>query len=185
MKSIKLFAVIAAAFLLIAPFQSAKAQSSLNLGNLVSGLTSANGSSAGSALLKLYTQYKSAGKIDLTDPTTITNLLTLANNIKGLNETDSKTDLSSFVSGLISGSKNLVNNGNSSSVLKTLKSISGLDLSSLGDAAASAALSTAKSGLLSKLGGSSNSATSAGAADDSAAKQAGNMLTKLFKTLGK
>jgi len=137
-------------------------------------LTNSNGLAAGKALLSLYSQYKADGKLDLSNSANITNLATLAANIQGLAQ---NTNVKNFLSGLISGSKNLVNNTNSSSVLSTLKSISGLDLSSLGTQAASAAASS----LLSKLGGSKTSGTTAG---NTAANTAASALTKLFAGLG-
>lgn len=115
------------------------------------GLGSSSGSSAGKALLGLYTQYKKDGKLDLTNTTNLANIATLAKNIKGLS-TQSKT--SNFVSGLIKGSQNLVTTNNSSSVLNSLKKLSTLDLNALAQGkekeeptslkdAASTALSTA------------------------------------------
>ena len=178
MKTYKLFAVLAAALLLVAPYQSAKAQSGINMGNVVSSLTGNTGSSAGLALLNLYTQYKADGKLDLSNSKNISNIITLASNIKGLKGSDSKTDLSSFVSGLISGSKNLVNRGNSTSVLNSLKSISNLDLSSLGNAAASAATSKVMSRMAGKLSQSTSDSS-----QNEAAQQAGSILTNLFKTI--
>lgn len=182
MKTIKVIMTIAAVLLISAPLQEAKAQSSA-ISSAISALTSQNGKSAGSALLSLYTQYKADKKIDLTNPANISNILTIANNIKGLAQASNTTN---FLSGLISGSKNLVNNNNSSSVLSSLKSLSGLDLSSLAGAAAkSAATSAAKSAatsLLSKATGAASTASStASAASDSMADKASSILTSLFK----
>lgn len=151
--------------------------------SLTSLLTQSNGSSAGKALLSLYTQYKTSGKIDLTNIETISNVLTLANNIKGLNRNTSTT---SFVKGLISGSKNLVNQRNSTSVLKSLTSIAGLDLSSLGSSASSAIGSSAKSlagNAFTGLTGSKTAGTAIEAGSDVA--QAVSSLTSLFETFKK
>lgn len=64
MKMLKIIAAIAA-FLIFVPFKSANAQVNLNLGNIASSLTGNTGSSAGLALLNLYTQFKADGKLDL------------------------------------------------------------------------------------------------------------------------
>jgi len=170
MKISKFLAIALAAVLLAAP---CRAQSSTTAAT-ESTLTTSNGLAAGKALLSLYTQYKADGKFDLNNASNISNLVSLATNIQGLAQ---NTNVKSFLSGLISGSKNLVNSSNSSSVLSTLKSISGLDLNSLGTSAATSAASS----LLSKLGGSS---TSSSASSNSAAGTAANALTKLFSTLG-
>lgn len=177
MKAIHVITVIAAAVLLCAPVQSAKAQNS-TIANAVSALTSQNGTSAGSALLGLYTQYKADKKLDFSNPTNIKNLLALANNIKGLASNASTTN---FLSGLIKGSKNLVNDSNSSSVLSSLKSLSNLDLSSLATKAAGTAAKSAASSLLSKVtkSGSTNAQTTTSASTDKAA----SILTSLFSKL--
>lgn len=88
--------------------------------------------------------------------------------------------LGSFVTGLISGSNNLVTSNNSNNVVSTLSSLANLDLSSIGNAAAT----TAASGLLSKLGGSP--VQQSPAADNSeTTQQASSLLSGLFKTFVK
>ena len=133
-------------------------------------LSKENGEAAGAALAQLYSQFKANGKLDMTSPANIANTVSLASNIKNLTKTK---DVTSFVSGLISGSKNLVNDSNVSSVLSALEAISELDLKSLGGGSVKAAAS----GLLSKLGGKTN--TNAGG--DSA--EASGILAKLFSKL--
>lgn len=178
MKSVKLIIAVAAICLLAAPVQTAKAQNSA-LSGVVSALTASNGNSAGSALLGLYSQYKADGKLDLQNASNIKNLLTLAQNIKGLAQTKNTTN---FLSGLITGSKNLVNNSNSSTVLSSLSNLSKLDLSSLGTSVASSAAKSAASGLLSKVAsGAKNTATSA--PTNSATNKASSILTSLFGKL--
>jgi len=101
-----------------------------------------NGTSVGTALLGLYTQYKTDGKLDLSNVTNLANLATIANNIGGLKDTASSTAssfLDLFKSGLIKGSTNLVNNANADSVINILTKLSNTDLSSLTKAAAGAA----------------------------------------------
>lgn len=180
MKITKIIAVAAAAILLCMPFQQAKAQINLgNVANAVSGLTANNGNSAGMALLGLYTQFKADGnKLDFKNANNINNLITLATNVKDLGKLKDKA---SYVSGLIKGSKNLVNNNNSANVLSSLTQISNLDLSSLGTAAATAAASSAATSALSKLTGGST--TAASSTTNQATTQAASILTGLFKNL--
>lgn len=136
-------------------------------------LTNGNGLKAGSALLSLYTQYKSTGKLDLSNPTNLNNLMTLVSNIKGLDQLTNKVP---FLNGLISGSKNLVNKNNSDSVLSSLTQLSGLDLSSLSSSSASSAVT----GALSKI---ATGAASGGSSNSSAMSSATNILSGLFKTI--
>lgn len=172
MKKTEILATLVAAFMMAVPFQTVQAQSE-TLSKVASVLTSGNGISAGKALLSLYTQYKSAGKLDFSNPTNVQTLLTLAQNIKGLS---TKQDNTSFLGGLISGSKNLVNSGNSASVLNSLASIANLDTSSLTKAAASSAATS----LLSKVSSKKSSSSSA---SESTASAASSILTGLFSSL--
>ena len=104
------------------------------------------GTSAGTALAGLYRQYKADGKVDLTNINNIVNLAALATNAKGLKSQDAKSALvADFVTGLIAGSNNLVNQKNSTGVIDNLQTISGLNLSSVTNAATAIAASTAAS----------------------------------------
>lgn len=161
MKALKFLLVAAVAALFSANVQAA-------------GLTNGNGLKSGAALLSLYTQYKSTGKLDLTNPTNLNNLLTLASNIKGLDQLVNK---SSFLTGLISGSKNLVNQSNSDTVLSSLTKLSGLDLSSVSSSSAASAVT----GVLSKV--ATGAATGASSNSSAALSSATSILTGLFKTL--
>lgn len=136
-------------------------------------LTGSNGLKAGSALLSLYTQYKATGKLDLTDANNINSLLSLASNIKGL---DKIADKASFLTGLISGSKNLVNKKNSNTALTSLTQLAGLDFSGLTTSAASSAVG----GALSKIAGGATKTTDTTSSVTSAAT---SILTGLFKKL--
>lgn len=178
MKTFKI--ILAALFISLAVPSVSKAQTSI-LSDVSSLLTNKNGNTAGSALLSLYTNYKADGKIDLSNTTNIQSIITLAQNIKGIKE---QKDNTNFLSGLISGSKNLINNSNSSTALDALGQISSLDLSSLGKQAASAAATKAVSGLFSKIGSKNNSTASASETKDANATQASSILSGLFKTLG-
>ena len=92
-----------------------------------------NGQAAGAALKSLYTQYKSAGKLDLNNLNNIMNLATLATNVKGLKGQTNKTQFyKDFATGLISGSSNLVTQSNSNAVMNGLTSlVNNVDLSGL------------------------------------------------------
>ena len=99
------------------------------------------GNSAGSALLGLYSQYKTDGKLDLSNINNIINLATLASNCQGLKS--SQADTGSFLGGLISGSKKLVNQNNGSLVMEGLKKVASANLSSLTNAASTYAANAA------------------------------------------
>ena len=189
MKSFKIIAAVVSALFIFSPCHEAAAQDSTSQQSTVPALTASNGNSAGSALLSLFTQYKADGKLDMTNPTNIANLITLANNIKGL---AAAKNTGSFLSGLISGSKNLVNKSNQTNVLSTLSSLSNLDLSSLSStaakSAATAAATSAAKGLLSKVKNSASTAagqtaSTANTASNSALSSATSLLTGLFGTL--
>lgn len=170
MKKTGILAALVAAFMMVVPFHTAQAQTG-TLSKITSVLTQGNGISAGKALLSLYSQYKSAGKLDFSNPTNIQTLLSLAQNIKGLS---TKQDNTNFLGGLISGSKNLVNKDNSTSVLNSLASLANLDTSSLTKAAASSAASS----LLSKVSGQKSTSAS-----ESTANAASSILSGLFGSL--
>lgn len=188
MNALKFFLAAALTLALAAPVASAQTSTASSLLSGVSSvLTQTNGNSAGIALLSLYTQYKTTGKIDFSNATTIQNILSLATNIKGLKEQKNTT---SFLSGLISGSKNLVNNNNSATALSALGNLSTLDLSEIGKQAATTAATTAatkaSSSLLSKLtGGKTTQQTQAPVENENTA-QASSILSGLFNSfLGK
>ena len=180
MKVLKLFAVAALTAALAAPCRANGSSAAVPAGQTTSTtLTKNNGAAAGKALLALYTQYKSNGSLDLTNPTNIVNMVTLANNIKGLKSNISTTN---FVKGLISGSGKLVNSSNSSTVLSSLTKLSGLDLSSLQTSAKTAASNAAKSAATDALGKMISSSTASSAKE---VVSAASTLTSLFKTLKK
>ena len=90
----------------------------------------------GAALAGIYTQYKTDGKLDLTNLTTIINIASVLNDLKGIKgATTNALQSADFVNGLISGSKNLVNQANSASIVSGLTTLAGLDLSSITNAA--------------------------------------------------
>ena len=102
----------------------------------------ANGKAAGAALRSLYTQYKADGKkLDMSNLTNLVNLTTLSTNLQNLKGQPSKGAFyKDFVAGLISGSNNLVNEQNSTTVMDGLTSlVNNVDLSSLTSKAESTA----------------------------------------------
>ena len=101
-------------------------------------LNASSGKNAGSALFGLYSQYKTDGKLDLSN---IINLATLASNCQGLKNTTA--DTGSFLGGLISGSGKLVNQNNGSLVLEGLKKVASANLNSINNAASTYAANAA------------------------------------------
>lgn len=108
-----------------------KATSSSTTEQTTSGTV--NGKAAGVALKAIYKQYKADGKLDIKNLTNIANIATLATNIAGLKGlTDKSTFYMDFVSGLILGSENLVNQGNSSTIMGGLLNLANnVDLSNI------------------------------------------------------
>ena len=184
MKALKIFAVAAMAVMLAVPCRANVSSVAAPAGQTTSAsLTKNNGAAAGKALLALYTQYKSSGSLDMTNPTNIVNMVTLANNIKGLKSSANTTN---FVKGLISGSGKLVNNSNSKTVLGSLTKIAGLDLSSLqtsAKATAGDAAKTAATEALTKIASSKAGSNTVSNAKEIAS--AASTLSTLFKTLKK
>lgn len=87
------------------------------------------GNGFGTSLAALYSQYKSSGKINLANTSTLFNLTSLATNgaaIKGLGT--NTTNYKNFASGVVSGSTNLVTTG---SVDKIISSVNNLNLQSV------------------------------------------------------
>ena len=109
----------------------------------------ANGQAAGTALKGLYKQYKADGKLDMKNLNNIANAATFAANVKGLKGmSDKKTFYKEFVSGLILGSDNLVNENNTTTVMSGITNlVNNVDLSSLtsGLTAAASTATTATS----------------------------------------
>lgn len=101
--------------------------------NTVISEATTNGQAAGAALKSLYTQFKSAGKLDMSNLTNIMSLATLATNIKGLKQQSDKTSFyKDFATGLVVGSNNLVTNANSTAVMSGLSNlVNNVDLSVL------------------------------------------------------
>lgn len=174
----KVKALLAAAAALVLTVTScgilAPAQSDANSTSETAAITT--GTKVGSALLGLYTQYKTTGKIDLSNATNLLNLATLASNLGGLKSAYTTADTATantfadlFSSSLISGSANLVNASNQSSVVGTLLNLSNIDLSAITGQA--------------KTTASSAAAAATSALTSPELKSAVSSLTTLFKTM--
>ncbi|MFA6831087.1 MAG: hypothetical protein WCR36_02290 [Bacteroidaceae bacterium] len=85
---------------------------------------SSAGNSLGGAISSLYGQYKQNGSIPLTNVSNLLMMQQLINNANVYKENYSNTNfLGSFASGLVTGSNNLVNSSNQSSVLSSVLNI--------------------------------------------------------------
>ncbi len=144
-KAVKLIAIAVLALgAALAGEQNANAQLS-NLWKKITGSSSSttttettvsaaqtSGSETGAALKALYTQYKADKKLDMSNISNIANVAKLASGVNGLKENiKDKTYDKDFTKGLIGGSKNLVNESNSTSILSSLKNMADLDFSSI------------------------------------------------------
>ena len=110
-----------------------KSTSSTTTEQTVINTATTDGQAAGAALKSLYTQYKSAGKLELTNMNNILSLTTLVQNVKGLKgQSEKSTFYKDFASGLILGSSNLVTEATSSTVMSGLGSLAeNVDASSI------------------------------------------------------
>jgi hypothetical protein len=176
MKRILTILVAMAAFL--AAENTADAQLLKNLLNKVKGNTTettttttatetvapatSDGQAAGVALKALYGQYNADGKLDMSNLTNLMNLAALATSVQNLKgQTDKTTFYKDFVKGLISGSNNLVNADNSTSIMSGLQNlVNNVDLSGLTASAEEKAESAAAT-LTEKLTGASEKANTA------------------------
>jgi hypothetical protein len=176
MKRILTILVAMAAFL--ATENTADAQLLKNLLNKVKGNTTettttttatetvapatSDGQAAGVALKALYGQYNADGKLDMSNLTNLMNLAALATSVQNLKgQTDKTTFYKDFVKGLISGSNNLVNADNSTSIMSGLQNlVNNVDLSGLTASAEEKAESAAAT-ITEKLSGASEKANTA------------------------
>ena len=133
MKVFKRLAAASAAVILL---------SSCSVIKSVTSDASSTGISTGSALATLYQIFRSTGAIDLSNLANIINIGKILTGASSLTDaTSSFTD--QFISGLMSGSSNLVNNSNANGVMNALKMLSNIDTSAITSAAAAAANGTA------------------------------------------
>lgn len=174
----RIFTILVAMAAFLAAENTADAQLLKNLLNKVKGNTTettttttatetvapatSEGQAAGVALKALYGQYKTDGKLDMSNLTNLMNLAALATSVENLKgQTDKTTFYKDFVKGLISGSNNLVNADNSTSIMSGLQNlVNNVDLSGLTASAEEKAESAAAT-LTEKLTGASEKANTA------------------------
>ena len=174
----RIFTILVAMAAFLAAENTADAQLLKNLLNKVKGNTTettttttatetvapatSEGQAAGVALKALYGQYKTDGKLDMSNLTNLMNLAALATSVQNLKgQTDKTTFYKDFVKGLISGSNNLVNADNSTSIMSGLQNlVNNVDLSGLTASAEEKAESAAAT-LTEKLSGASEKANTA------------------------
>ena len=174
----RIFTILVAMAAFLAAENTADAQLLKNLLNKVKGNTTettttttatetvatatSDGQAAGVALKALYGQYKADGKLDMSNLTNLMNLAALATSVQNLKgQTDKTTFYKDFAKGLISGSNNLVNAGNSTSIMSGLQNlVNNVDLSGLTASAEEKAESAAAT-LTEKLTGASEKANTA------------------------
>lgn len=174
----RIFTILVAMAAFLAAENTADAQLLKNLLNKVKGNTTettttttatgtvatatSDGQAAGVALKALYGQYKADGKLDMSNLTNLMNLAALATSVQNLKgQTDKTTFYKDFVKGLITGSNNLVNENNSTSIMSGLQNlVNNVDLSGLTASAEEKAESAAAT-LTEKLTGASEKANTA------------------------
>lgn len=150
----KIITIMFAAVAFVAAQGTADAQVLKNLLNKVTSKTTettattetaseatVNGKAAGTALRALYTQYKADKKLDMSNLNNIANVATFSANVQGLKGQSNKgTFYKDFVSGLITGSNNLVNETNSTTVMDSITNlVQNVDLSGVEQKATNAA----------------------------------------------
>ena len=116
--------------ILISLFSMAILYSSCSFISNTTNNTSATGSGAacGKILAKLYTQYKTSGNIDITNTTTLTNVIELSKYYKALkSHQNDATYKAAFAAGLVTGSNGTISPANSLIVVNKILSMSGLD----------------------------------------------------------
>ena len=174
----RIFTILVAMAAFLAAENTADAQLLKNLLNKVKGNTTettttttatetvapatSDGQAAGVALKALYGQYKADGKLDMSNLTNLMNLAALATSVQNLKgQTDKSSFYKDFVKGLITGSNNLVNENNSTSIMSGLQNlVNNVDLSGLTASAEEKAESAAAT-LTEKLAGASEKANTA------------------------
>ena len=106
------------------------------------------GQQSGVALAALNTQYKAAGKIDMSNMTNLLNVAVLANAAQPLKgQTDGSQVYKDFAKGLIVGSNELVSEATVGNVIAGVSALTGVDMKSLqgkGDNAASKGVEAAE-----------------------------------------
>lgn len=100
------------------------------LGKISSSVDYQNGSTAGSVIANLFSQFKSSGTVDLSKAQNILNAASLISSLKSLTS-GSNAAVKDFSQGIVSTSQNLVNSNNVQKVVSTLQSIGKLNLNGI------------------------------------------------------
>lgn len=152
---ISLVAIVMAGFILFGACGSTG-----SLGSNTSSPAYVSGSSFGSSLLGLYTQYKQTGKIDFKNTNTLLQLVQLATSCNTIKENlNDKNFYGTFVQGAVLGSQQKVTTNNAGGIINAL---TGLNFGNIAQAATG--------------GGSVNATT---------VNNVTNTLTSLFSLFGK
>lgn len=94
-----------------------------------------NGQAAGALLKKFYKLYKDDGKIDLANFDNVVQLTALGNVIQGLKGQDDNSDyFNDFTSGLVPGSKKLINTAIAPNITRILRSLANIDFTTISKA---------------------------------------------------
>ena len=154
MKSTKLFALLAVLVLCLSCGSTGGMATGTSLG-------ATNGQATGAAIKSLYSQYKTDGRIDVTNINNVMNMVAVANGIQGLKGLDDKSSFyKDFAAGLIFGSNNLITNNTSSAITGLLGGLANQNLSGLTGMATTSinnAVSSAVSGVASTASGALSS----------------------------
>lgn len=86
-----------------------------------------NGSTAGSVIANLFSQFKSSGTVDFSKAQNILNAASLISSLKSLTS-GSNAAVKDFSQGIVATSQNLVNKDNVQKVVETLQSLGKLNL---------------------------------------------------------
>lgn len=106
------------------------------------------GTSCGKVLGSLYTQYKSTGKVDVSNAATLISIKELGTSFTSLKSNMKNTSyLGAFAKGLVTGSNGLVSSSNSLSTVSSLMSLSSLNNITSTTTASSASVTNVASGL--------------------------------------
>jgi len=115
---ISLAAIVLAGFVL---FAACGTSGSKTTSSSASSAAYNTGSVVGQSLLGIYQQYKSSGKIDLTNPTTLLQLMALSTQIETVKQNYKNASFyADFAKGAAFGSQNTVNNNNIGGVVNAL-----------------------------------------------------------------
>ena len=117
---ISLAAIVMAGFILFAACGTTSSGGSTT-SSPASSAAYNTGSVVGQSLLGIYQQYKSSGKIDLKNPTTILQLLALSTQIETVKQNYKNASFyADFTKGAVLGSQNTISNSNVGGVVNAL-----------------------------------------------------------------